>query len=234
MRETAQFIAKSISGGVIPKCALIVFGATLLTTAGIAGAQHYYQWTNQATPRPLASISVGTLGLVAGSAGTGAGFLITLYVADRHYRLSREHIPHLNLTLSVRRTPIHTTRDALFISLTAHNNSTTVCNIRAIRWTVHVVSPYSADQLNTLVEEFNQNKSETDDPEFPWHMASSDLTGYNTGIEPGQSVQFAYQAPIHRTARAITASAFVYNANSTNDIPGWYVKSFHVRSPRTP
>ena len=82
MRETAQFIAKSISGSIIPKCALIVFGATLLTTVMIAGAQRYCQWTNQATPRPLASISVGTLGLVAGSTGTAA-FLITLYVADR-------------------------------------------------------------------------------------------------------------------------------------------------------
>ena len=116
MRETAQFIAKSISSSVIPKIALLIFGATLLATAVIGGAQHYYQWTDRATPKPLASISVGTLGLVAGSIGTGAAFLITLYVADRHYRLSREHIPHLNLTLSVRRTPINTTRGRVVLS----------------------------------------------------------------------------------------------------------------------
>ena len=234
MRETAQFIAESISGSIIPKIALAVFAATLLATAGIAGAQHYYQWANQATPKPLASISAGTLGLVAGSTGTGAAFLITLYVADRNYRLSREHIPHLNLTLSVRRTPIHTTRDALFISLTAHNNSTTLCNVHLIRWTVHVVSPYTPDQLNTLEEEFIQDRSEIDDPEFPWHVAIYDLIGYNTGVEPGQSVQFVYQSPVHRTARAITASAFVYNDNPSNNVPGWYVKSLLVRPTRAP
>ena len=234
MREAAHFIVESISGSIIPKFALAAFAATLLATAGIAAAQHYYQWTDQATPKPLASISAGTLGLVAGSTGTGAAFLITLYVADRNYRRSREHIPYLNLTLSVSRTPVHNTRDALLISLTAHNNSTTLCYVPLIQWTVHVVSPYTPDQLITLEAEFAQRRNQDDDPEFPWHMAIRDHVGYNTAVEPGQSVQFVYEAPIHRTARAITAPAFVYNDNSGNNVPGWYVKSLHVRPTTTP
>ena len=215
MRETASFIGQSISGSSIPKVALSLFASALVVAIAIAAAQHWYRWTDRPTPPPLASIYAGVLGMVTGTAGTASAFFITLYVAERNYRRSRQHIPHLNLSISVRRAPVDNNVDTLFISLNTYNNSTTHCLVPFIRWEVCVVSPYTSEHLEPLIQGFDERSPHQPDIEFPWHIAAENETYYNTTIEPGQSVQFVHETLIHRSARAITVSAFVYNGPLT-------------------
>lgn len=62
-------------------------------------------WRDAAPPKGIASIDVWKLGMVPGTVGTATAFLVTLYVADRNYRRSRENIPHLSMTLGLERAP---------------------------------------------------------------------------------------------------------------------------------
>lgn len=103
MRNEIRNVLDAIAGSRVPKAALSAFAVALAFTLSIGITQNVYTWLNAVPPPGIASINVGQLGLVTGTAGTATAFLVTLYVADRNYRRGREHIPSLTMDLQVDR-----------------------------------------------------------------------------------------------------------------------------------
>lgn len=91
MGSEIRNVLDAIAGSWIPKAAIISFAISLAITLAIAVTQNVYTWVDSTPPRGIATIDVGRLGMVAGTSGTAAAFLVTLYVADRNYRRGREH-----------------------------------------------------------------------------------------------------------------------------------------------
>lgn len=124
MGSEIRNLLDAIAGSWIPKAAIITFAATLAMTLAIAVTQNIYMWVDATAPRGIASINVGQLGMVTGTAGTATAFLVTLYIADRSYRRGREHIPNLTMELEVVRVPASLSYDAVIVALNAKNTGT--------------------------------------------------------------------------------------------------------------
>ena len=105
MGSEIRNVLDAIAGSWIPKAAIITFTISLTFTLAVAVTQNIYTWIGATSPPAIASIDVARLGMVVGTSGTAAAFLVTLYVADRNYRRGREHIPELTMDLQVRRVP---------------------------------------------------------------------------------------------------------------------------------
>ena len=207
----------------------IAFGMFLAFTLAIGITQNVYIGADATPPRWVASIDVWKLGMVIGTAGMASAFLVTLYVADRNYRRSREHIPSLTLELEVVRTPTSLSYDAVMLALNAKNTGTGLCRVDHIIWRLKVVSPYDDETVAELRQEFNDAPDNKQDVEFPWYSVQESWVLEEIVIEPHQTVQMTCDFIIPAEVTAVVASAWVSNASELKEVEGWYRNTVHVR-----
>ena len=229
MGNEIRNVLDAIAGSWIPKAAIIAFVISLSFTLAIAVTQNIYNWVVAAPPTGIASIDVGRLGMVVGTSGTAAAFLVTLYVADRNYRRGREHIPNLTMELEVVRVPASLSYDALIVALNAKNTGTGLCRVDHIIWRLKVVSPYDDETVAELRQEFNDAPDSKQDIEFPWRPVQESRVLEEVVIEPDETEQMTYDFIIPAEVTAVVASAWVSNASELKEVEGWYRRTVHVR-----
>ena len=207
----------------LARIALVIVTLGLAATLAIGIMQNIYGWSDAAPPPFIATIDVWKLGMVIGSAGTATALLITLYVADRNYRRSREHIPSLSMTLEICRIPASAQYDAVIAILNAKNTGTGLAEIGPLEWTLRVLSPYDDAAIDQLAQTFE------DDPgrEFPWRAEKRTSTMPGIVIEPNQTEQMTCDFLVSTEITAIVASVWVSNASLPAHTEGWYCRSVH-------
>lgn len=82
MRNEISTVIDAIDNSRIPKVTLAIFALSLAATAVLAITQNAYAWLGILPPYGIASVDVGRLGMIVGTSGTAAAFLVTLYVAE--------------------------------------------------------------------------------------------------------------------------------------------------------
>ena len=207
----------------LARIALAVFALALATTFLIGIVQNIYRWGDAPPPPLIASVDVWKLGMVTGSAGTATALLITLYVADRNYRRSREHIPSLTLTLEIYRVPASAQYDAVIAILNAQNTGAGLAEVGPVEWTLKALSQYADAEIDQLAQIFE------DDPgrEFPWRAEKRALTMPGIVIEPNQTEQMTCDFLIPSRITAIVVSVWVSNASVPAHTRGWYRRAAH-------
>ena len=228
MRDEIRAALDAIAGSWIPKAAIITFAATLATTLAIAVAQNIYTWADATAPRGIASIDVGQLGMVTGTAGTATAFLVTLYVADRNYRRGREHIPSLTMDLQVVRAPASQSYDAVIVTLTARNTGTGLCRVGQVIWHLKALSPYDDESIQEMQSDFDGAPSSELDIEFPWRTVQEARVQEEKVIEPNETEQMTHDFIISVEITAIVVSAWVSNASESREVQGWYRRTVHI------
>ena len=237
MVNEVRTVFKAIADSLIPKIALLIFAGALLFTISIGAMQNVYSWTNAKPPLGIASIDVSKLGMVTGTAGTATAFLVTLFVAERNYRRSREHIPNLSMTLLVERMPISKTYDAVIVTLNATNTGSGLCEVRQIEWDLKVLSPYDDKTVEAMQKEFRLGlpnsqgvePANTEAIEFPWHVIDQATTTFDVSIEPKETEQTTQDFIIPAEITAVVASAWVANASEPKLTEGWYRRTAHYK-----
>ena len=210
----------------LARIALAVFALALATTFLIGIVQNIYRWGDAAPPPLIASVDVWKLGMVIGSAGTATALLITLYVADRNYRRSREHIPSLTLTLEIYRVPASAQYDAVIAILNAQNTGTGLCRVNGVHWVIRALSSYDDKIIAELSREFAVASNSVMEPAFPWHELDAFATPLDLSIEPNQKAQMSHDFIIDTGITAFDVSARVDNAGQ----PGteWYCRAIQI------
>ena len=220
-------IIDALASSLLPKVVGTIFGFFLVLTFGIGVVQNVYTWTDTSPPAIIASIDVWRLGMVIGTTGTASAVMVTLYVADRNYRRSREHIPNLSMELQVQRVPASQLYDAVVVTLNAKNTGTGLCKIEEVQWSVGVLSPYDDDTVEEMQQEFDDRPHDGPVYEFPWREVKRDTTAYVAGIEPNETGQFTYEFTIPVEPTALIVSAWVPNASEPRIAEGWYRRTIH-------
>ena len=221
-------VLDAIAGTWIPKAAIITFAISLAFTLAVAVTQNTYTWAGAAPPLGIASIDVGRLGMVVGTSGTAAAFLVTLYVADRNYRRGREYIPGLTMDLQVRRVPASQSYDAVMVSLNAKNTGTGLCRVDRVYWTLRALSPYDDDSIEEMNQDFSSTPDRTRVIEFPWHMLQEEQMVQEVVIEPNETHQMTYDFIIPAEIASVVVSAWVANASEPKYAEGWYRRTVHM------
>lgn len=228
MGNEIRSVLDAIAGSWIPKAALIAFVALLAITLAIGITQNAYTWLDAAPPRGIASIDVGRLGMVVGTGGTAAAFLVTLYVADRNYRRGREHIPSLSMELQVVRVPVSLTFDAVIVTLKAQNTGTGLCRVSEVIWGLKALSPYDDESINRMSEDFASDPHNDLATEFPWQPVREETVAMRIEIEPNETEQLTHDFIIITDVSAIVVSAWVANASEPKHAEGWYRRAVHI------
>lgn len=236
MGNEIRNVIDALANSAIPKAALGLFTAVLLFTAVIGGLQNFYHWADYKPPRAVASIDVWKLGMVTGTAGTATAFLVTLYVTERNYRRSREHIPNLSMELQVERIPVSEQYDLVMVTLKATNTGTGLCSVGHVDWEIKALSPYDDEVVQDMLKEFKpgphdyQAKEDSSDlqaVEFPWHQIGQETTSFSISIEPKETEQLTQDFIIPAEITGIVASAWVDNASEPKQTQGWYRRRAH-------
>ena len=154
--------------------------------------------------------------------------MVTLYVADRNYRRSREHIPNLSMELQVQRVPASQLYDAVIVTLDAKNTGTGLCEIEEVQWSVGVLSPYDDSVVVEMQDEFDNRLDDDREYEFPWREVKRDSAKCIAEIEPNETEQITYDFTIPTEPFAIVVSAWVPNASEPKVAEGWYRRTVHV------
>ena len=231
MDSRVRFALEAIASHWLPRTAWILFAAFLLATLALGLTQNVYSWTGEPPPRGINSIDVWKVGMVIGSAGTATAFLATLFIAQRNYLRSREHIPHLTMNLSVERVAISKTYDVIVASLEAQNTGRGLCTVKEMNWTVVAVSPYDDETMNLLVEEFGRETDQSKEEEFPWQKISERPVKVDLLIEPGETEQLTQDFVIKSEIEATITSAYIVNSSEPKHPQGWYRRALH-RHPK--
>ena len=219
-----------ISNSPAPGIALTSFGVALLLTLSVAVTQNVYTWIDAKPPEGIASIDVWKMGMVTGTAGTATAFLVTLFVAERNYRRSREHIPHLSMRLRVRRVPVSKTYDVVVATLRATNNGTGLCIVDKIYWDLKVLAPYDDAVVESLESAHKEAEPNDYATEFPWHQREEDVSPAAFQIEPGETEETTHDFIIPEEIEAIVVSAWVRNAFDEGDVAkGWHRRTVHTQ-----
>ena len=221
-------IIDALASSLLPKIAGAIFGFFLVLTFAIGVVQNVYTWTDASPPAIIDSIDVWRLGMVVGTTGTASAVMVTLYVADRNYRRSREHIPNLSMELQVQRVPASQLYDAVVVTLDAKNTGTGLCEIEEVQWSIRVVSPYDNDTVEDMQEEFDKRPSEGSNYVFPWQEIKNDSIKCPAGIEPNETEQFTYDFTIPAESDVIIVDAWVPNFSENTDVAGWSRRTIHV------
>ena len=166
--------------------------------------------------------------MVIASAGTATALLTTLYIAQRNYLRSRQHIPHLTMTLSVERVAISKRYDVIVASLEAQNTGSGLCTVKKLNWMVVAVSPYDDETVEQMVEEFENDTVPTREEEFPWHEITQRLVQVDLLIEPGETEQLTQEFVIESEIEATITSAYVVNGTVPKLTDGWYRRAIHI------
>ena len=227
MRDEIRTVLDAIAGSWVPKAALIAFAVSLATALAVAVTQNIYTWVDANAPRGIASIDVGRLGMVTGTAGTATAFLVTLYVADRNYRRGREHIPNLTMELEVIRVPASLSFDAVIVTLNAKNTGTGLCDVNEVRWTLKALSPYDDEAIEEMRQTFSSEQTDAREIEFPWQGVHRESTVLDRMIEPNETEQFTQDFIIPAEITAIVVSVWVSNASEPRMTDGWYRRVAH-------
>ena len=230
MRDEIRTVLDAIADSWVPKAAGGAFALCLAFTLAIGITQNVYTWADATPPRWVASIDVWKLGMVTGTAGTAAAFLVTLYVADRNYRRGREHIPNLTMELQVVRAPASQSYDAVIVTLNTRNTGTGLCQVDLIYWTMQALSPYDDESIEEMQRDFDEAPDSEQTIEFPWHEVKEGLTVKEFVIEPNETEQMTYDFIIRAEIRAIVVSAWVANASQPKHAEGWYRRAVHTVS----
>lgn len=207
----------------LARIALALFALCLAAVLLIGIVQNIYGWSAAAPPPFIASVDVWKLGMVTGSAGTATALLITLYVADRNYRRSREHIPSLSLTLEIHRVPASAQYDAVIAILNAKNTGTGLAEVGLVEWTLRVLSSYDDDAIDRLAQAFDAAPHRA----FPWREVKRASATPGRAIEPNQTEQMTYDFIIPAEITAIVVSVWVSNASVPAHTEGWYLRAVH-------
>lgn len=221
-------VIDALASSLLPKVVGAIFGIFLVLTFAIGVVQNVYTWTDASPPAIIDSIDVWRLGMVVGTTGTASAVMVTLYVADRNYRRSREHIPNLSLELRVQRVPASQHYDAVVVTLNAKNTGTGLCKIEEVQWSARVMSPYDDNVVVAIQDEFDNRPDYEQEYEFPWHQVKSDSTKCIAEIEPNETEQITYDFTIPTEPVAIVISAWVPNASEPRVADGWYRRTVHV------
>ena len=221
-------IIDALASSLLPKIVGIIFGLFLILTFAIGIIQNAYTWTDASPPAIIDSIDVWRLGMVVGTTGTASAVMVTLYVADRNYRRSREHIPNLSMELQVQRVPASQLYDAVIVTLDAKNTGTGLCEIEEVQWSVGVLSPYDDSVVVEMQDEFDNRPDDDREYEFPWREVKRDSAKCIAEIEPNETEQITYDFTIPTEPFAIVVSAWVPNASEPKVAEGWYRRTVHV------
>ena len=221
-------IIEALASSLIPKVVGILFGFFLIVTLTVGVVQNVYTWTDANPPAIIGSIDVWRLGMVVGTTGTATAVMVTLYVADRNYRRSREHVPNLSMELQVHRVPASQLYDAVVVTLNAKNTGTGLCEIEEVQWSIKAVSPYDDDIVEAMQEEFDKRVNDGSEYEFPWHEIKSDSIRCLAGIEPNETEQFTYDFTIPAEPDVIVVDAWVPNVSKSIDVAGWSRRTIHA------
>ena len=213
----------------MPKLAGLLFAGLLTITLIIGGAQNYFKWVDDDPPEWLGSIDAGRLGVVIGTSGTAAAFLITLYVADRNYRRSREGIPSLTMDLTMDRIPASKTFDVIIVTLNAKNTGTGLCDVDEIQWCIRALSPYADSTLEELKKRFEARTINSEEIEFPWRDIEERVTPLGITIEPNETEQVTQDFLVDPEITALAVTAWVVNATAPKTAEGWYRRSVHSK-----
>ena len=228
MDGDVRSIIDALASSLLPKIVGVLFGFFVALTFAVGLVQNLYTWTDASPPAIVGSIDVWKLGMVLGTTGTASAVMVTLYVADRNYRRSREHIPNLSMELQVQRMPASQHYDAVVVTLNAKNTGTGLCEIEEVQWSVSVVSPYDDETVEEMQYEFDTRPVEGLAYEFPWREVRRDSTRYVAGIEPNETGQITYEFTIPVEPTAVIVSAWVPNASVPRIAAGWYIRTVHV------
>lgn len=228
MSGEIRAIIDALASSLIPKVVGVLFGFFLVVTLAIGTAQNVYTWAHASPPAIISSIDVWKLGMVVGTTGTATAVMVTLYVADRNYRRSREHVPNLSMELQVQRVPVSQLYDAVVVTLDAKNTGTGLCEIEEVQWSVRVMSPYNDDDVVEIQDDFDNRPDDDEEYRFPWHEVKRDSTNCIVEIEPNETEQITYDFTIPRELGAIVVSAWVPNASVPKIAEGWYRRTVHV------
>lgn len=220
---------EAIANSWIPKIALGLFAVCLVGTATVGIIQNAYSWSGESPPVGIAAIDTGRLGMVIGTVGTASAFLVTLYVAERNYRKSREHIPHLTMRLHLDRVAVSGQYDAIILTLEAENTGSGLCEVNEIHWAVHALSDYDDETAEGMRQEFVERQNTNQETEFPWHELATEISIHIISIEPGETEQMTHDFLIPHQIEAVVASAWVSNASDPRTTDGWYRRTPHVR-----
>ena len=221
-------IIDALASSLLPKIVGIIFGLFLILTFAIGIIQNAYTWTDASPPAIIDSIDVWRLGMVVGITGTASAVMVTLYVADRNYRRSREHVPNLSMELQVQRVPASRLYDAVIVTLDAKNTGTGLCEIEEVQWSVGVLSPYDDSVVVEMQDEFDNRPDDDREYEFPWREVKRDSAKCIAEIEPNETEQITYDFTIPTEPFAIVVSAWVPNASEPKVAEGWYRRTVHV------
>ena len=221
-------IIDALASSFLPKIVGIIFGLFLILTFAIGIIQNAYTWTDASPPAIIDSIDVWRLGMVVGTTGTASAVMVTLYVADRNYRRSREHIPNLSMELQVQRVPTSQLYDAVIVTLDAKNTGTGLCEIEEVQWSVGVLSPYDDSVVVEMQDEFDNRPDDDREYEFPWREVKRDSAKCIAEIEPNETEQITYDFTIPTEPTVIVVSAWVPNASVPKVAEGWYRRTVHV------
>ena len=212
----------------MPKVVGVLFGFFLVVTLAVGVLQNISSWTEVDAPGFINSIDVWRLGMVVGTTGTATAVMVTLYVADRNYRRSREHVPNLSMELQVQRVPASQRYDAVVVTLNAQNTGTGLCEIEEVQWSIRVVSPYDDDTVEEMQEEFDKKPDDGLPYSFPWHEIKSASTKCPAAIEPNETEQITYDFTIPAEPVVILVDAWVPNISEDSNVAGWYRSTVHV------
>ena len=221
-------IIDALASSLLPKIVGTIFGLFLVLTVAVGVIQNIYTWTGASPPAIIDSIDVWRLGMVVGTTGTASAVMVTLYVADRNYRRSREHIPNLSMELQVQRVPTSRLYDAVVVTLDAKNTGTGLCEIEEVQWSIRVVSPYNDDVVLEMQREYDNRPDDDGVYEFPWHEVKKDSTKCVAGIEPNETEQVTYEFTIPAEPTVIIVSAWVPNASVPKIADGWLRRTVHI------
>lgn len=230
MRNEIRAVLDAIAGSWIPKAVFVSFAMLLALTMCIGIVQNAYVWADVTPPRGIASIDAGRLGMVTGTSGTAAAFLVTLYIADRNYRRGREHIPSLSMDLQVMRAPASQNYDAVVVMLYAKNTGTGLCSVDRIIWQLKAVSPYDDNGIQEMQREFDGAGDSERDIEFPWRPVREATVSEGIVIEPNETEQMTYDFIIPAEITAVVVSAWVANASEPKYAEGWYRQAVHINN----
>lgn len=227
-------VLDALADSPIPKVAVLVFAWLLTITLAIALTQNISKWVDTELPRGVASIDVWKLGMVIGTSGTATAFLVTLYVAERNYRRSREHIPSLSIDLSVVRVPVSLSYDAIIVTLNATNTGTGLCDVDQVEWSIRAVSPYTDNDVDQLVKIFEGRDTDSEEIEFPWRRIELEdrVTPLNISIEPKETDQTTQDFIIPAEVTAVVVTAWVVNGSVPKIAQGWYRRVVHTQEER--
>ena len=212
----------------MPKVVGVLFGFFLVVTLAVGVLQNISSWTEVDAPGFINSIDAWRLGMVVGTTGTATAVMVTLYVADRNYRRSREHIPNLSMELQVQRVPTSQLYDAVIVTLDAKNTGTGLCEIEEVQWSVGVLSPYDDSVVVEMQDEFDNRPDDDREYEFPWREVKRDSAKCIAEIEPNETEQITYDFTIPTEPTVIVVSAWVPNASVPKVAEGWYRRTVHV------